>query len=92
MHKKNDAAKNAKDFSIFASHLEKMIEYTKKMMQYREPDKEIYDALLNQYEEGMDSETIDRLFTELKVVGLNQVKCNSWNDELSRDVGLKQDK
>ena len=61
-----EEAKNAKDFSIFAPHLEKMIEYTKKMMQYREPDKEIYDALLNQYEEGMDSETIDRLFTELK--------------------------
>ena len=57
-----EEAKNAKDFSIFAPHLEKMIEYTKKMMQYREPDKEIYDALLNQYEEGMDSETIDRLF------------------------------
>jgi carboxypeptidase Taq len=36
------------------------------MMAYRYPDKEIYDAMLNQYEEGMDSATIDRLFEELK--------------------------
>jgi carboxypeptidase Taq len=60
-----EAKKNA-DFSIFQPHLATMIEMTKQMMAYRYPDKEIYDALLNQYEEGMDSATIDRLFEELK--------------------------
>ncbi len=59
-------AKNASDFSIFAPHLEKMIARTKERAAYTDPDKEIYDALLNQYEEGMDSATIDRLFAELK--------------------------
>lgn len=61
-----EEAKNASDFSIFAPHLETMIAMTKEMAGYTDPDKEIYDALLNQYEEGMDSATIDRLFEELK--------------------------
>lgn len=59
-------AKNASDFSIFAPHLKNMVEMTKEMTGYTDPGKDVYDALLNQYEEGMDSATIDRLFGELK--------------------------
>ncbi|MDO4621200.1 MAG: carboxypeptidase M32 [Lachnospiraceae bacterium] len=61
-----EEAKNAKDFSIFAPHLAKVIEVTKKRVAYTDPGKDVYDALLDQYEEGMDSETIDRIFEELK--------------------------
>ncbi len=61
-----EEAKNASDFSIFAPHLKKMIARTKEIAGYTDPGKEIYDALLNQYEEGMDSATIDRLFNDLK--------------------------
>lgn len=59
-------AKNASDYALFAPHLKEMIELTKEMTAYTDPDKEVYDALLNQYEEGMDSATIDRIFNELK--------------------------
>lgn len=59
-------AKNASDFSIFAPHLQKMIDLTREMASYTDPDKEVYDALLDQYETGMDSEIIDRIFGELK--------------------------
>ncbi|SCX07797.1 carboxypeptidase Taq [Lachnospiraceae bacterium YSD2013] len=59
-------AKAKKDFSIFAPHLEKMIDFTKKMMGYMRPHMEVYDALLDSYEEGMDSATYDRVFNELK--------------------------
>lgn len=59
-------AKKSADFSKFAPYLEKMIALTKEMAGYTDPGKEIYDVLLNQYEEGMDSQTIDRLFEELK--------------------------
>ena len=59
-------AKNASDFSMFAPHLEKMIKMRKEITGYADPGKEIYDALLDNYEEGMDTETIDRLFGELK--------------------------
>ena len=59
-------AKNASDFSLFAPHLEKLIAMTKEMTGYTDSGREIYDALLDEYEEGMDSETIDRLFGQLK--------------------------
>ena len=59
-------AKNASDFSMFTPHLEKMIKMRKEITGYTDPGKEIYDALLDNYEEGMDTETIDRLFGDLK--------------------------
>lgn len=59
-------AKDASDFSLFAPHLQKMIDLTREMTGYTDPGKEIYDALLDQFEEGMDSATIDGLFEELK--------------------------
>lgn len=61
-----EEAKNASDFSIFAPHLKKMIDLTREMTGCTDPGKEVYDALLDQYEEGMDSATIDQLFGELK--------------------------
>lgn len=59
-------AKRSSDFSLYKPHLEKMIEMTKQMVGYTDPDKNAYDALLNQYEEGMDLATYDRIFGELK--------------------------
>lgn len=61
-----EEAKNSSDFSVFAPHLKKMVEMTKEIAGYTDPGVETYDALLNQYEEGMDSAMIDRLFGELK--------------------------
>ena len=61
-----EEAKNKSDYSIFAPKLKEIIELTKEITRYQEPEKEIYDALLNQYEEGMDSVTIDKIFGELK--------------------------
>lgn len=59
-------AKQAADFSLFAPHLEKMIEMTAQKCAYTDPGREVYEVLLDRYEEGMDSATIDRLFDELK--------------------------
>lgn len=61
-----EEAKNSSDYTLFSPHLEKMIALTKEITAYTDPDKDVYDALLNQYEEGMDSETIDRIFEDLK--------------------------
>lgn len=59
-------AKNASDYSMFSPHLAKLIELSKQLYAYTDPDMDVYDAMLNQYEEGMDVKTIDRLFEELK--------------------------
>ena len=61
-----EEAKNKSDYSIFAPKLKEIIELTKEITGYTDPEKEIYDALLNQYEEGMDSAIIDKIFGELK--------------------------
>lgn len=59
-------AKQASDFSIYMPHLKKMIEMRREIAGYTDPDKETYNALLDEYEEGMDSAAIDQLFEELK--------------------------
>ena len=61
-----EEAKEKADFSVFAPHLQKMIDMTAEMTGYTDPEKEAYDALLDQYEKGMDSATMDRLFEDLK--------------------------
>ncbi len=61
-----EEAKNRSDYSIFAPHLEKLIELSKKMYACTDPGKDVYDAMLDQYERGMDSATIDRLFEDMK--------------------------
>ena len=61
-----EEAKNASDFSIFAPHLQKMIEMTEQMTGYTDPGKDVYDALLDNYEEGMEQATNELLFQELK--------------------------
>ena len=59
-------AKTTDNYELFAPHLKNMIEYSKKLYSYTDPDMDCYDAMLNQYERGMNSATIDRIFDELK--------------------------
>lgn len=59
-------AKNSADFGVFAPHLEKIIQMTREMTGYTDPGRDVYDALLDTYEEGMDSAAIDVLFEEMK--------------------------
>lgn len=61
-----EEAKQTADFELFCPHLQKMIDMTGKLAKYIAPDKEVYDTLIDMYEEGMDSATIDRLFMEMK--------------------------
>lgn len=61
-----EEAKEANDFSIFEPHLDKVISMTKEYVKYMEPEEEPYEVLLDMYEEGMDSEAIDKIFDELK--------------------------
>lgn len=43
-----------------------MISMTRQYVGYMEPEKDVYEVLLDMYEEGMDSATIDRIFDEMK--------------------------
>lgn len=39
---------------------------TKEYVHYMEPDQDVYEFLVGLFEDGMDTETIDRIFAELK--------------------------
>ena len=61
-------AKENNDYESFKPYLKQVIEYTKKYYRYIYPDAEnLYDCMLNDYEKGIKSEFIDKLFEELKV-------------------------
>ena len=61
-------AKNEDDFASFAPYLEKIMDYNRKFAGYYNPDMEPYDALLNEYEEGLNMETLDVFFAQLREV------------------------
>ena len=87
-------AKDKNDYLIFKPYLTKMIDMTKKYYRYMYPDSnKLYDNMLNDYEEGVTSDTIDKLFEELKpevielvknlkVNNLEEVKNTHSNDRL----------
>ena len=63
-----EKAKNEDDFPSFAPCLEKIVAFNRKFAGYYDPDKLPYDALLNEYEEGMSMETLDAFFAQLRSV------------------------
>ncbi len=59
-------AKQNNDWDSYKEPLRNTIEAIKKMQGYTDPDKKVYDSLIDQYEEGMTCETIDKVFADLK--------------------------
>ncbi|MFX0084640.1 MAG: carboxypeptidase M32 [Candidatus Hodarchaeota archaeon] len=59
-------AKEKKEYSIFKPELDKTLELAKKRAQYLDPDKEPFDALVDEFEPGMTSDVITEVFSELK--------------------------
>lgn len=59
-------AKSANDFAMFQPYLEKIVDYNRKFAGYYNPEMKPYDALLNEYEEGMNMETLDAFFAQLR--------------------------
>ena len=59
-------AKNEDDFASFAPYLEKIVDYNRKFAGYYNAELKPYDALLNEYEEGMTMETLDAFFAQLR--------------------------
>ncbi len=60
-------ARQEKNFDAFAPTLEKVIQYQKKFASYRAKEGEaLYNVMLDGYEKGVDMNTLDRFFGELK--------------------------
>ncbi len=59
-------AKTEDDFSLFQPYLEKIVDYNRKFAGYYNPELAPYDALLNEFEEGLNTETLDAFFAQLR--------------------------
>ena len=77
-----EEAKENNDYQAFKPYLKDVIEYTKKYYGYLNNGENLYDTMLNSYEEGLTCEVIDKLFNELKeklvplISKLNNKKVN----------------
>lgn len=76
-----EKAKNNNDFSVFQPYLEKIVIFNRKFAGYYDPNLPAYDALLNEYEEGMTMETLDVFFEKLRsaIVPLIEKICATEN-------------
>ena len=61
-------AKQNNDFAAFAPVLEEIVAYNRKFAGYYDAKKKPYDALLNEFEEGLTMETLDAFFAKLRSV------------------------
>jgi carboxypeptidase Taq len=60
-------AKNNNNYAEYAPTLDKIIQFQKKFAGYRRKDGEkLYDILLNDYEEGFNTEKLDTFFNKIK--------------------------
>lgn len=59
-------AKQNNDYESFKGNLEKIIDFNKKFALYYAPDKDPYDTLLDEFEEGMSTKEYDEFFDTLK--------------------------
>jgi len=59
-------AKLKSDFSAFLPHLEKLIAAKKRFARYYRPDAPVYDMLLDSYEKGLNTETLDAFFQTVR--------------------------
>ena len=64
-----DLKKNVKDIGNreqVRAYLEKIVAFNRKFAGYYDPTVPAYDALLNEYEEGLTMETLDGFFAQLR--------------------------
>lgn len=65
-YQKWEEARNKKDFKVFAPDLEKIVELEKEYCSYIDLPVSNYDILLDDYEEGMTTEKLNKEFYPLK--------------------------
>ncbi|MBE6050769.1 MAG: carboxypeptidase M32 [Clostridium sp.] len=84
-------AKNKSDFSIFEPYLEKVVSFKKKFADYYGYKENRYDALLNEYEEGLTVKKLDQVFGALKEGIVNILKYVN-NSEKNIDTSFLEGK
>ncbi|MCA1054586.1 carboxypeptidase M32 [Rossellomorea aquimaris] len=61
-----EEAKSQSDFNMFQPYLEKLVDYTKRFIEYWGYEEHKYDTLLDMYEPGVTVNVLDEVFRELR--------------------------
>lgn len=85
------AAKEKSCFDDFAPTLKKLLEYTRKFAKLRAKDGEKpYDVLLNDYEEGFNTEKLDEFFAKVKETAVPLLKqVTAKNDTIDKSYNYR---
>ncbi|MBI3309051.1 MAG: carboxypeptidase M32 [Candidatus Melainabacteria bacterium] len=83
-------AKTKNDFKLFAPHLEKIFSLKRQMAEYLGYKDSPYDALLDEYEPGMNTKTLDELFENLKKELIPYIKKIQCSNNMPNNTFLKQ--
>ncbi|MBQ7277985.1 MAG: carboxypeptidase M32 [Clostridia bacterium] len=67
-------AKETNDFALFAPHLQKLVDYSRRFAAYWDSTKPAYDVLLDTYEKGITMGELDQFFSMLRQELLPLVK------------------
>ena len=59
-------AKLKSDFEMFRPHLEKLVAAQKRFAKYYKPDAPVYDTMLDGYEKGLNTATLDKFFATVR--------------------------
>ena len=59
-------AKERSDYALFEPYLQRIFDSSRRLAGYRQPEKDPYDAQLDQFERGLTRDTCDRFFAALR--------------------------
>lgn len=77
-------ARDKNDYSLFEPFLIKMIDFQKKFAQYRNPDINPYELLLDDFQEGMNIEKYDEFFALIKTEVVPLIKQIAQKQDTNR--------
>jgi len=70
-----EEAREKNDFPIFQPHLEKIVEMCRQYAEFFAPYEHVYDPLLDNYEPGMKTAAVQKIFEELRPQQVGLIKA-----------------
>jgi carboxypeptidase Taq len=83
-------AKGKSDFSIFRPHLEKVVELAQEYTSFFPPADHPYDTLLNDYEPGMKTADVQKIFDALRPKQVELIKAINSANQVKDDFLYKK--
>lgn len=77
-----EKAREDDDFSHFQPHLEKIVGMRRQYADFFAPYDHVYDPLLDDYEPGMKTETVQKIFSELRPLQVELIQAIEGKDQV----------